>query len=689
MTSEAVIPHSLLTDFDTGLLGAGKHRKLYEKMGSHIAEVNGVQGTYFAVWAPNAVMVTVMGNFNAWNRSNHPLYARWDSSGVWEGFIPCMGEGEVYKYCIYTRTGQIIEKGDPFAIAWEVPPRTASVVRKFNYRWGDDEWMKNRASHNSLSAPWSVYEVHLGSWRRKYDENKRSFSYTELADELVPYVKRMGFTHVEFMPVMEHPFFGSWGYQITGYFAPTSRFGSPEDFARLVDAFHQAGIGVILDWVPSHFPGDVHGLFRFDGTALYEHQDHRLGYHPDWKSFIFNYGRNEVRAFLISNALYWFDVFHADAIRVDAVASMLYLDYSRKEGQWIPNRYGGRENLEAISLLKEINEAVYTQFPDVQTIAEESTAYPMISRPVSHGGLGFGMKWMMGWMNDMLQYCKENPIFRRFHHNKLTFSLVYAFTENFMLPLSHDEVVHGKGSLLSRMPGDEWQRFANLRALISWMYTHPGGKMLFMGSEFAQFSEWNHDDALLWNLLQFNYHSGMAEMVRELNEMLRAQPALYDHNFSPEGFEWIDMADTKNSVICFYRKGKQPHEQVVVAGCFTPNAIEAYSIGVNEDGEYEEIFNSDSLRFGGSDYVNLTPIKAETKPMHGRPFSITFRMPPLGFAVFKRKAKAPARKSAGAKTAATKAPTVKVTAKKTGPKKTQTAKPPQPDTRKKKAADKK
>ncbi len=637
MTKEAVVANSLLTEFDTSLLGAGTHYKLYEKMGSHSVTLNGVKGVQFSVWAPNASIVAVIGNFNGWNRSLHKLNPRWDSSGVWEGFIPNLNQGEVYKYAITTPKGEVYEKGDPYAIVWETPPKTASVVHDFHYEWGDAEWMKTRRGPNSLDAPWSVYEVHIGSWRRRYEEGKRSLTYREMATEMVAYVKDLGFTHVELMPVMEHPFFGSWGYQITGYFAPSSRFGSPEDFAYLVDAFHQAGIGVILDWVPSHFPGDAHGLFRFDGTSLYEHEDYRLGYHPDWKSFIFNYGRNEVRAFLISNAIYWLDKFHVDGIRVDAVASMLYLDYSRKAGQWIPNKFGGRENLEAISFLKEMNYAVYENFPDVQTIAEESTAYPMISRPTSSGGLGFGMKWMMGWMNDMLVYIKENPLFRRYHQNKVTFSLVYAFTENFMLPLSHDEVVHGKGSLLSRMPGDEWQRFANLRTLISWMYMHPGGKLLFMGNEFGQFSEWNHDEGLLWKLFEFNYHKGMAELVKELNGLLRREPALYEHNFVPAGFEWIDFGDVKNSVISFYRKGKKPDDSLVVVGCFTPKAHNEYTIGVNEEGEYEEIFNSDAVKFGGSGFENGGIIKSHSEYSHDRPHSITIRIPPLGFAVFKVK----------------------------------------------------
>ncbi len=637
MSAKNVVPFSLLTDFDIHLIGAGKHYKLYEKLGNKPMEHEGTAGTYFAVWAPNAENVSVIGNFNGWNRESHPLNSRWDSSGIWEGFLPGVKQGDVYKYSIKSLLSSApIEKGDPYAVQWETPPKTASVVYAMDHKWKDAKWMKGRHKINALDAPISVYEMHIGSWKRKFEEQNRSLTYRELAAELVPYMQYLGFTHVEFMPVMEHPFFGSWGYQITGYFAPSSRFGSPEDFAFLVEELHNAGIGVLLDWVPSHFPGDAHGLFRFDGTALYEHEDPRLGYHPDWKSFIFNYGRNEVRSFLVSNAIYWLDKFHVDGIRVDAVASMLYLDYSRKEGEWIPNKYGGRENLEAISFLTEMNEAIYKEFPDVQTIAEESTSYPMISRPTSSGGLGFGMKWMMGWMNDVLVYMSENPIYRKFHQNKITFSLVYAFSENFMLPLSHDEVVHGKGSLLSRMPGDEWQRFANLRALYSWMYVHPGAKLLFMGNEFAQFSEWKHDETLFWNLYDFKYHKGMAELVKELNAVYRSTPALYELNFSGEGFEWIDYDDTRNSVISFYRKGKNGKKKIVVIGNFTPVAHDQYRIGVDESGSFKEIFNSDSARFGGSDFINLPGISTQAEPAHGRPNSLELKLPPLGFVILEK-----------------------------------------------------
>lgn len=633
--TKSVIGHSLFTEFDIHLFSTGKHHRLYEKMGSTPMDLDGQEGTYFAVWAPNAEEVSVIGNFNHWHKETHPLNPRWDSSGIWEGFIPDLGENTVYKYAIKTKSGHFLEKGDPFAEMWEIPPATASIVRKVNFKWTDGQWMKKRKKRNSLDQPISVYEVHLGSWRRKFEEQNRSLSYRELADELVPYVKEMGFTHVEFMPVMEHPFFGSWGYQITGYFAASSRFGSPEDFAYLVNAFHKSDIGVFLDWVPSHFPNDAHGLHRFDGTSLYEHEDPRKGYHPDWNSYIFNYGRNEVRSFLISNACYWLDRFHADGLRVDAVASMLYLDYSRDEGQWIPNQFGGRENLEAISLLKEMNEAVYEAFPDVQTIAEESTSWPMVSKPVSEGGLGFGMKWMMGWMNDMLEYMKKNPIYRGYHQNQVTFSLVYAFTENFMLPLSHDEVVHGKGSLLARMPGDEWQRFANLRTLYSWMFTHPGTNLLFMGSEFGQFSEWKHDETLLWNLYQFDFHKGVAELVKDLNALYRSEEALYQCNFSESGFEWIDYGDTKNCIISFYRKNKSGKKKLLVVGNFAPLTHENYRIGVSEKAEYREVFNSDSPKYGGSGVTNETTVQAAEEPLHGRDFSVELRLPPLGFIVLK------------------------------------------------------
>ncbi|MEL6140468.1 MAG: 1,4-alpha-glucan branching protein GlgB, partial [Bacteroidota bacterium] len=488
--THSVKAHSLLTDYDINLFRSGKHFRIYEKLGSRVLEVDGESGVYFAVWAPNAVSVSVIGSFNDWDRSASPLNARWDSSGIWEGFIPGVGNGALYKYAIDARDGRQLEKGDPYARLWETPPKTASLVWDTWYEWSDDSWMEERLAHNSLDGPFSVYEVHLGSWKKKKSGHE-SLSYRELATELVDYVREMGFTHVEFLPVMEHPYYPSWGYQITGYFAPSSRYGGPQDFMYLVDALHQAGIGVILDWVPSHFPYDSHGLADFDGTHLYEHADPKKGFHPDWKSAIFNYGRNEVRSFLISNALFWLDRYHIDGLRVDAVASMLYLDYSRKAGEWVPNHFGGNENLEAIDFLREFNTTVYAEYPDTVTIAEESTSWTGVSRPVYAGGLGFGMKWMMGWMHDTLKYFQNDPVHRSYHHGEITFSLIYAFTENFMLPLSHDEVVHGKGPIIDRMPGDEWQRFANMRALYGYMYTHPGAKLLFMGDEFGQTSEWS------------------------------------------------------------------------------------------------------------------------------------------------------------------------------------------------------
>jgi 1,4-alpha-glucan branching enzyme len=631
-----VIAHSFFTDFDISLFSSGKHFKLWEKMGNHLCKVNNQNGVYFAVWAPNAANVSVVGDFNSWNSQSHKLYPRWDHSGIWEGFIPGLKEGQVYKYAIQTKgSGMILEKGDPFAGLWEVPPKTASVISSFKPKWSDGKWMRERKKKNGLEAPISVYEVHLGSWKRKFEEQNRSLSYQELAKELVPYVKEMGFTHVEFMPVMEHPFFGSWGYQVTGYFAPSSRYGTPEDFALLVNEFHKAGIGVYLDWVPSHFPNDAHGLFRFDGTSLYEHEDPRQGYHPDWNSYIFNYGRNEVRSFLISNALYWLEQFHADGLRVDAVASMLYLDYSRKEGEWVPNKFGGRENLEAISFLKELNEVVYKEVSGIQMIAEESTSWPMVTKPTDMGGLGFGMKWMMGWMNDVLEYVKLDPIYRKYHQNQLTFSLMYAFTENFMLPLSHDEVVHGKGSILSRMPGDEWRKFANLRALYSWMFTHPGTKLLFMGDEFGQYSEWKHDEALLWNLLNFEYHKGISQLVQDLNELYTSRTELYDRSFTEDGFEWIDYGDSDNTVVVFNRIDNSQNRLIIV-GNFSPISHEIYSIGVKEPGTYNEIFNSDEEKYGGSGVVNREGISSTGNPIHGQAQSISLRIPPLGFTILEK-----------------------------------------------------
>ncbi len=630
-----VITHSLLTDYDTNLFKAGKYFKAYEKLGSHIIEVDGQWGTYFAVWAPNAEKVGVMGNFNKWNRTSHPLNARWDQSGIWEGFVPGIGKGELYKYAVLAKDGRALEKGDPFALFWEIPPNTASIVWDFDYDWQDDQWLKKRQDLNGLDKPFAVYECHIGSWKKRAG-GAESLSYREMAEEMVAYVKEMGFTHIEFMPVMEHPYFPSWGYQITGYFAPTSRFGLPEDFMYLVDRFHQEGIGVILDWVPSHFPNDAHGLADFDGTHLYDHADPRQGFHPDWKSCIFNYGRNEVRSFLISNALFWLKYYHIDGLRVDAVASMLYLDYSRDEGQWIPNKHGGNENLEAISFLKEFNSTVYQEYPDTITIAEESTSWTGVSRPTYTGGLGFGQKWMMGWMHDTLDYFKKDPIHRQYHHNEITFSLVYAFTENFMLPLSHDEVVHGKGSIISRMPGDEWQRFANLRLLYGYMYTHPGTNLLFMGSEFGQTTEWSLEKGLPWELLEHKFHQGMQDWLKTLNRFYRETTALYEKQFADDGFEWIDLGDHKNSVLSFIRKGEKKTDVLVVVCNFTPVVRDNYKVGVPVKGTYQEVLNSNKEDFGGSgDHVDHK-VKTKTETWHGRPQCLSLSLPPLSVVVLKK-----------------------------------------------------
>ena len=628
-----VEPFSLLTDYDIGLFKSGRHFKLYEKLGSHVLEHNGTNGTYFAVWAPNAKTVSVFGNFNGWNKESHQLNPRWDGSGIWEGWVANIGNGEVYKYYIDSNIGgQKLEKGDPFAFRWEESPKTASMVWDTWYEWQDQDWMKTRKKANDLAAPCSVYEVHIGSWKRDPEDNERRLTYREIADTLVPYVKEMGFTHVEFMPIMQHPYEPSWGYQITGYFAASSRFGTPQDFMYLVEQLHRNDIGVILDWVPSHYPNDAHGIYRFDGSALYEHEDPRQGYHPDWKSYIFNYGRYEVRSFLISNALFWLDRFHADGLRVDAVASMLYRDYSRNDGEWIPNVFGGRENLEVISLFKELNEEIYKSYPDVQTIAEESTAFPGVSRPTFLGGLGFGMKWMMGWMNDTLRYFSKDPMYRKWHQNDLTFSTVYAFSENFMLPLSHDEVVYGKNSLLNKMPGDEWQKFANLRLLFSYMYTHPGSKLLFMGGEFGQSEEWNFLKSLDWHLLNYDNHKGVNLLVQDLNKVYRAEPALFDKQFSPEGFDWLDTTDTENCVVYYRRKGL--NEEVLVLLNLTPLPKNNYRIGVPKNKEYVEILNSDDRKYWGSGLTN-EKIKTEPIKAHGFDQSIVINIPPLGAIILK------------------------------------------------------
>lgn len=642
-----VKPHSLLTDYDIDLIRIGKHFRLYKKLGSHTIELDGEWGTLFAVWAPNAREVSVIGNFNFWNDTSHQLFPRQDGSGIWEGFIPKIGKGSLYKYSILAHDGRRLAKGDPFARFWEMPPNTASIVWDLDYKWKDQKWLEKRKKQAGQPQPYSVYEVHLGSWKKKAGGHN-SLTYKELADELVSYVKEMEFTHVEFLPVMEHPYFPSWGYQITGYFAPSSRFGVPEDYAYMVDAFHQAGIGVILDWVPSHFPYDAHGLADFDGTHLYDHADPQKGFHPDWKSAVFNYDRWEVRSFLISNALFWIEEYHADGLRVDAVASMLYLDYSREEGQWIPNMYGGNENLEAISFLKEFNEMTHRDFPDVITIAEESTAWPAVSKPVKDGGLGFDQKWMMGWMHDILEYKKLDPLFRKDHHHELTFSLVYAFSERFMLPLSHDEVVHGKGTLLTRMPGNEEQRFAGLRLLFGYMWTHPGTQLLFMGGEFGQTSEWSIERGLEWWLTQYDFHKGIQTWVKDLNHFYKNNPAMYEKQFEAEGFEWIEHADYLNSVLTFFRQGKNKKDVVVVICNFTPVVRPDYCFGVPFSGIYELALNSDEEKYSGKGTECVKTVKAKKEEKHNRDYSITVTLPALSMIVYKPKSKpikAPVSKS--------------------------------------------
>jgi len=620
---------TLLSADDLYLFNEGSHYRLYEKLGAHPTSVDGVEGTYFAVWAPNARQVSVTGDFNGWNKSSHQLRAK-GQSGIWEGFIPGIGNGTVYKYYIVSHQRNYrVEKADPFACFSEIPPKTASIVWSLDYDWGDREWMEKRREKNALDSPITIYEVHLGSWRRVPEDGNRSLSYRELAPQLAEYVQQVGFTHVEFLPIMEHPFYGSWGYQTTGYFAPTSRYGTPQDFMYLVDYLHQHDIGVILDWVPSHFPNDEHGPGYFDGTHLYEHEDPKQGIHPDWNSFIFNYGRPEVRSFLFSSALFWLEKYHVDGLRVDAVASMLYLDYGRKAGEWIPNKFGGRENIEAIDFLRRFNQAVYQEYPDVQTIAEESTAWPMVSRPIYIGGLGFGLKWDMGWMHDTLDYMSRDPIYRKFHHNSLTFRMVYAFFENFALPLSHDEVVHGKASLLGKMPGDDWQKFANLRLLLGYMYAQPGKKLLFMGGEFGQRREWAHDDSLEWHLLQYPLHFGLQRWLSDLNRFYRSQPALYQVDFDQAGFEWIDCNDVEHSVVSLMRRGGSSKDNVVVACNFTPLTHFNYRIGVPQAGFWGELLNSDAAEYGGSGQGNMGGVEAAPVPLHGRPYSITFTLPPL------------------------------------------------------------
>ena len=632
-----VIVHSLFSEFDINLFKAGKHYKLYEKFGSHITSVNGIEGTYFAVWAPSAKEVAVIGDFNFWNDQEHQLNVRWDASGIWEGFVPHAKKGNSYKYKIKSANNNVVtEKADPYAKRAEHPPKTASIIWEDNYSWKDKKWMKSRKKHNALDAAYAVYEVHLGSWKKHLEEN-RFLSYIELADQLVAYVEEMNFTHVEFMPIMEYPYDPSWGYQLTGYFAPTSRFGYPDEFKFLVDKFHEKGIGVILDWVPSHFPSDAHGLGFFDGSNLYEHPDPRKGYHQDWKSLIFNYERNEVKSFLISNALFWLDKYHADGLRVDAVASMLFLDYSREDGEWEPNKFGGNENLDAIDFIKEMNIAVYENFPDVQTIAEESTSFPNVSSPVFSGGLGFGMKWMMGWMHDTLNYFAKEPIYRKHHQNDLTFSLNYAFTENFMLPLSHDEVVYGKKSIANKMPGDEWQKFGNLRLLYSFMYTHPGAKLLFQGGEFGQTSEWKFDGSLDWHLLDYEVHKGVQTLVKDLNKLYQKEPALHQKQFSAEGFEWIDHGDHENSVMSFIRKGVHEKDNVIIVLNLTPIPRENYRIGIPKAGTLKEVFNSDAKIYNRTNNFSNKNRTSNSKKWNGRKNSIELNLPPLGMLAFKYK----------------------------------------------------
>ncbi|UCF56982.1 MAG: 1,4-alpha-glucan branching protein GlgB [Deltaproteobacteria bacterium] len=626
---------SLLTDDDLHLFNEGSHFRLYEKLGAHLVADEGMEGAYFAVWAPDAEEVCVVGDFNGWDNATHPLRPK-GVSGIWEGFIPGVAKGANYKYHINSRYDNYrVEKADPFAFCSEVPPKTASIIWDLDYAWGDREWMAKRGEHNRSDAPMAVYEVHLGSWMRIPEEGNRSLTYRDLGQKLAEYVKEMGFTHVEFLPVMEHPFYGSWGYQTLGYFAPTSRYGRPQEFMYLIDCLHRHSIGVILDWVPSHFPSDEYGLGFFDGTHLFEHADPKKGIHPDWDSFIFNYGRKEVQSFLISSALFWLDKYHVDGLRVDAVASMLYLDYGHNEGEWIPNEYGGNENLEAIGFLRRFNAEVYRSFPDVQTIAEESTAWPMVSRPTYVGGLGFGMKWDMGWMHDTLEYMSQDPVHRKYHHNKLTFRMLYAFHENFILPLSHDEVVYGKGSLLGKMPGDDWQKFANLRLLFGYMYAQPAKKLLFMGGELGEWNEWYHETSLDWNLLDYPFHAGLQRWVTDLNRLYKSEPALYELDFDPSGFEWIDCNDSQQSTLSLLRKGRSAEDVIIIACNFTPVPRHNYRVGAPKAGVWKEVLNSDSTDYMGSGLGNLGSVDAEATSFHGRPYSLNIALPPLAAVYFK------------------------------------------------------
>jgi len=626
---------SAISEFDLYLLAEGTHYRAYEKLGAHLTGKDGKRGVQFAVWAPNAKRVSIIGDFNNWNPNAAIMSS--STAGIWEGFVPDIGQGASYKYHIESRYRDYkVDKADPYGFASEIRPETASRVWNLdNYSWHDESWMKNRTNTNSLGSPLSFYEVHLGSWKRALDENNRWLTYRELAPLLADYVHDAGFTHIEVLPVMEHPFDGSWGYETLGYFAPTSRFGTPDDFMYLVDYLHQRGIGVVLDWVPAHFPKDEAGLGYFDGSHLYEHEDPRQGEHPDWNTFVFNYGRNEVQNFLISNALFWMDKYHVDGLRVDAVASMLYLDYGRREGQWIPNRFGGKENLDAVHFLRTLNEHIYGAYPDTMMIAEESTSWPQVSRPIYLGGLGFGLKWNMGWMHDVLNYTSQDPVFRNYHHNEITFSLVYAFAENFVLPFSHDEVVYGKGSMIRKMPGDDWQKFANLRLLYGFMFGHPGKKLLFMGDEFGQWAEWNHDASLEWNLLEHPSHAGLKRWVRDLNTLYRGEPLLHTMDFNSAGFEWVDCKDFQRSIISFLRRGQNPSDQLLFVCNFTPVVRQNYRVGVPLEGHWKEILNSDAPLYGGSGQGNFGGLSTVPLPIHGRPFSLNMTLPPLGIVVFR------------------------------------------------------
>jgi 1,4-alpha-glucan branching enzyme len=632
------VSSAVLTDFDVHLWGEGSHYRTYEKLGAHLAARDGVAGTQFAVWAPNARRVSVIGDFNGWHAGSNPMEPV-GVSGIWQAFVPGVGVGALYKYAIASQYHNYkVEKADPYGFATELRPQTASKVWDLSrYEWGDGEWMARRGRANALDAPLAIYEVHLGSWMRVPEEGNRWLTYRELAPRLAGYLRHMGYTHVEFLPVSEHPFDGSWGYQTVGYFAPTSRFGTPQDFMFLIDVLHRHGIGVLLDWVPAHFPRDEHGLAYFDGTHLYEHADPRKREHRDWGTFIFNYGRNEVSSFLISNALFWLDKYHIDGLRVDAVASMLYLDYSRQPGDWLPNRYGGRENLEAIAFLRRFNEQVYGAYPDTITVAEESTAWPMVSRPTYLGGLGFGLKWDMGWMHDTLRYMSLDPVHRKYHHHQLTFRMLYAFSENYLLPLSHDEVVHGKGSLLGKMPGDDWQKLANLRLLFGYMYAQPGKKLLFMGDEFAQGREWDHDQSLDWHLPEFHpTHAALQRWVRDLNTFYRGEPALHQLDCEPAGFEWVDANDWEQSVLTFLRKGRSPEDVLLIALNFTPVPRHDYRVGVPQAGRWQELLNSDAPFYGGSGQGNFGGVDAAPIGWHGRDYLLNLTLPPLGMVVFKR-----------------------------------------------------